>query len=365
MTVIDRPWLFKDDDGLPRFRISWHEETRPAQEPRWPGPRAKKVPQAHDDQTKRLISTYREMYRLEESNVVVPLLEEWKWRDKMHTPAEKQEFLEPLLARVRRDPQAHRGEMIFLLLVCEGVRRGVANRLLGVRTGLDGASPAPDLHRREEARRIAEIERERLHEVTRRAVMEALYRYPANPPRHFFGWLRETVSHRTLDFLKEELTELEAVSHRQEEAEAMQAFLAGFDDLEAPELAEGGGFRRWLFKARPLWGPVRSYLDLQEVRYVCRTAIDRLPRRQREVIDGEFYESLSPEEIAKQQGVARSTVYNSKAQALRNLHDDDCFFMALCGMELVRDSVRKAQLLERHPDGLLPDGRRIVFIDAA
>jgi RNA polymerase sigma factor (sigma-70 family) len=195
--------------------------------------------------------------------------------------------------------------------------------------------------------------------------MEALYRYPASPPDHFFGWLRETVSHRTLDFLKEELSELEAVSHRQDEAEAMQAFLAGFSDLEPPVLAEGGGFPRWLLKARPLWAPVKSYLDLQEVRHVCRTAIDRLPRRQREVIKGEFYESLAPEEIAKQQGVARSTVYNSKAQALRNLHDDDCFFMALCGMELVRDSVRKAQLLEQHPDGRLADGRRIVFIEAA
>jgi hypothetical protein len=34
-------------------------------------------------------------------------------------------------------------------------------------------------------------------------------------------------------------------------------------------------------------------------------------------------------------------------------------------MELVRDSERKAQLLEQHPDGRLKDGRRRVPIEQA
>jgi hypothetical protein len=45
--------------------------------------------------------------------------------------------------------------------------------------------------------------------------------------------------------------------------------------------------------------------------------------------------------------------------------DDDCFFMALCSMRLVRDSERKAQLREKYPDGRLKDGRRIVHINEA
>ena len=70
--------------------------------PHWPGPRRKKEFEPHDDQTKVLIRTIDELYRLPESNTVVPLLEDWKWRDKMETAAEKQRYLEPMLARVSR-----------------------------------------------------------------------------------------------------------------------------------------------------------------------------------------------------------------------------------------------------------------------
>lgn len=94
------------------------------------------------------------------------------------------------------------------------------SRLLGVRSGLDGPSPTPSANRREEAKRVAAIERDRLAEVTRVAVFEAIYRFPSPAPNHLFGWLRETVAHFTLDFLKEELAELETSSLRYREAEA-------------------------------------------------------------------------------------------------------------------------------------------------
>ncbi|MFL5897376.1 MAG: sigma-70 family RNA polymerase sigma factor [Solirubrobacterales bacterium] len=365
MTVIDRPWLFKDDDGMPRFKgAAWYGDGQRVSS-YWPGPRRNKEFEAHDDQTKVLIRTIDELYRLPESNTVVPLLEDWKWRDKMETAADKQRYLEPMLDRVSRAPEKHRGELIFLLLVCESVRRGVAGELLRAHTGLEGPSSTPSAHRRMETRRVHEIERERLMDVTRQAVLEAIYRYPSPPPKHFFGWLRETVAHFTLDFLREELAEIETNSLRAREAEAMQAFLAGFDDVDPPPLGEEGGFKKFYFGARAFYGTVGEYLNLREVRSVCRTAVDRLPRRQREVIDGEFYDGLTPEEIANKQGIERSTVYNSKAHALRNLNNDDCFFMALCGMRLVRDSERKAQLMEKYPEGRLKDGRRIVHIDEA
>jgi hypothetical protein len=60
MTVIDRPWLFKDDDGMPRFRgTMWYGDGQPVS-PHWPGPRRKKEFEPHDDQTKVLIRTIDE-----------------------------------------------------------------------------------------------------------------------------------------------------------------------------------------------------------------------------------------------------------------------------------------------------------------
>jgi RNA polymerase sigma factor (sigma-70 family) len=366
MTVIDRPWLFRDDDGRPRFKTAWREEMRP-RGPRWPGPLPSKEFEAHDPATRKLIEQYSALYRLQHGEVIAPLLDSWKWMDKMASVAEKQRFLEPLLLKVKREPERSEATLVFLLLVCEGIRRGVAKELLAARAGLEPNGPAPSWHRREETRRLEEIERDRVYEVTREATLEAIYRYPSPSPRHFFGWLRETVAHRSLTFLKKELSELETAVYRVAEAEAMQALLAGLDDAEPPDLGDGAGMAAWRVRLRPLplYEAVYSFWQLNQVRSICRTALDRLPPGQRAVIEAQFYEGMEPQEIADERGVARSTVYNLKAQGLRSLHDDDCFFMALCGMRLVRDSARRDVLLHRYPDGHLPDGRRLVVIDAA
>lgn len=365
MTVIDRPWLFRDDDGRPRFRTSWHEETEGVE--RWQGPIARKAFVAHDRGTLALIQRYEELERLRHGKVVGSLLEEWKWRDSMHSPAEKQRFLEPLIQRVKGDPTTNEGPLIFLLLVCEGVRRGVAKELLAARSGLEGPSVAPAFHHREETRRIRDIERERLFDVTRMAVLEALYRYPSPPPTNFFGWLRETVAHRTLDFLSGELSELRTSSLVGTDAEVMQAYLSGLEVAAPPVLADDHGLARWRRRVgvRPLYEAVEKFWRLDGVRDACRTAVDRLPRSQRSVIEAHFYEGALAEDIAAERGVSRSTIYNTKAQALVAMRGDDCFFAALCGLRVVRDKVRERELHERYPQGRLPDGRRIVWIDQA
>lgn len=363
MTVIDRPWLYRDDDGSPRFKTSWHEESKPV--PYWPGPAKKKAFEPHDAQTIKLIERFDELARLEHGEMVAKLVEEWQWLDHMGGIAEKQKFLEPLIVSVRRDPTKNEATAIFLLLVCEGIRCGVARELIAARSGLEGSSTSSIWHRREEARRVNDIERDRLHDVTRHAVVEALYKYPSSSPAPFFGWLRETVAHRTLDFLGGELAEIEIATHRLEEGEAIQAVLAGLEGIEAPAATERPGYRRWERRMLPLYPAVAKFSEIAGVRRVCRTAVDRLPAKQRMVIEKHFYDGLEPQQIAEESGVARSTVYNHKAQALHNLHEDDCFFMALCGLRVVRDSARRAKLIERYPDGHRPDGRRMVYIDAA
>ena len=80
MTVIDRPWLFKDDDGLPRFRgAAWYGDAVPIAQSCWPGPRAKKEFEPHDAQTRSLMRTVDELYRLPESSAVVPMLEDCRY----------------------------------------------------------------------------------------------------------------------------------------------------------------------------------------------------------------------------------------------------------------------------------------------
>ncbi len=46
------------------------------------------------------------------------------------------------------------------------------------------------------------------------------------------------------------------------------------------------------------------------------------------------------------------------------MHADDVFFSALHGMSVVRDQARAQRLAETYPDGVMPDGRRIVVIAA-
>jgi hypothetical protein len=123
---------------------------------------------------------------------------------------------EPLIERVRRDPEKNEATVIFVLLVSEGTRRGVARELVAARSGLEGLSTPPGCHRREEAKRVNDIERDRLHDITRQAVVEALYKYPSSSPPHLFGWLRETIAHRTLGFLGGELAEIEIATGRRQ-----------------------------------------------------------------------------------------------------------------------------------------------------
>lgn len=119
MTVIDRPWLFKDDDGMPRFRgTAWYGDPQRVAEPTWPGPRRqKKAFEPHDGQTRALMRLYEDMYRFQESGVVVPLLEGWKWREKMESVADKQAYLEPIIDRARRAPEKVPGR-VHLLAAC-------------------------------------------------------------------------------------------------------------------------------------------------------------------------------------------------------------------------------------------------------
>ncbi len=83
------------------------------------------------------------------------------------------------------------------------------------------------------------------------------------------------------------------------------------------------------------------------------------------MIDGLFFQERTPEDLAQLRGCTRSTTYNNKAKAARNMEQDDCFYAALFRLGILRDQARAAEIKRRYPDGRHPSGRRIVLIDEA
>lgn len=214
---------------------------------------------------------------------------------------------------------------------------------------------------------VRDIDKQALYDVTRSAALEAILRYPSPAPKKFFPWLRETIAHRTLDHLRGELAQVETTCETAAEAAAVQAALAGFEDVEAPAMRQAAGMRAWRqrIELRSVYEIVDEFFDESAVREACTAAVGRLPRRQSEVIDGLFFGGQTAADLAAARDVSRSTIYNTESQAKRKLHDDDCFFSALYRLGIVRDRARAKSLSERFPDGRLPDGRRIVHIDLA
>jgi DNA-directed RNA polymerase specialized sigma24 family protein len=330
-------------------------------------PARRKSFDAHDAQTAALIRRVVDLERLPHGEHVGRLLEEWRWIDKMKGGAEKQSFLEPKIDAVRRDPQANEHLVIFLMLVFEPVRRSVSKAFVDAHSGLAPRSKDVNWSNRAEAKMIWRIERESLYDVTREAALEAVFRYPTPPPDFFFPWLRETIAHRALDKLRGDLPEAETAGVIGVEAAAMQDALAGFEDIDGPRLRDTGGFRAWRnrIQMRDVFEVVEEFFSHDPVRAACRAAVGRLPRAEREVIDGFFYEEMTVQQLAERRAVATSTIYNQKAKAQSTLGRDDVFFSALHALNRVRDEARVKELANRFPDGRLPDGRRRVVIKSA
>jgi DNA-directed RNA polymerase specialized sigma24 family protein len=329
-------------------------------------PARRKAFEPHDAQTRALIRRLQELERLPHGEEVSALLDKWQWVDRMNTAEQKQRFLEPMIQAARRDPASNEHLLIFLMLVFEPVRRSVSKAFVSAHFGMSPQARDVNWANREEARLIHVVERERLYDVTREAALEAVFRYPSDPPERFFPWLRETIAHRALDQLRGELPEAETCGASVPEAEAMQAALAGFEGVDAPAMRDRRGLAEWRvrIRMRDVFDVVEQFFAHDPVREACKTAVGRLPRVQREVINRYFFDEESVPDIAESRDASRSTIYNHKAVAQKAMHADDVFFSALHGMSIVRDRARAQRLAETYPDGVMPDGRRIVVIAA-
>jgi RNA polymerase sigma factor (sigma-70 family) len=319
-------------------------------------------------QTRALERRYRELETLPHGHAVIERLEEWRWPQSGWSAADKQRYLEPLIAQVGRDPQGHGDLLLFLLIVFEPVRRGVSAAFRRARAGLEPKVQDLSFARRGEAKLLAHIERQRLEDVTREGILTAIVNYPTKSPSALFGWLRDTVAHRALDQLRDELPQITDGSLDAPEARTVGCFLDLLPDLDAPPIDPDSPTTRVVVgDMRRLYEVVDEFFDHQPVRDACHKAIDRLPRRQGEVIRALYFNEIDAATIASLRGVTKSTIKNTHAHARKNLHDDDSFFSRLWALGIVRDKARALEIERRFPGGLMPDGRRRIVIteDAA
>lgn len=318
-------------------------------------------------ETRALIRRYAELDALPNGEQIRQRLDEWKWPWAQRSAADKQRFLEPLIASVRRDRTANEDALVFLLIVFEPTRRGVSAAFRRARAGLEPALRDVSFTNRAETKNLRYIERERLEDVTRTGVLSAILNYPGKPPRSLFGWLRETIAHRALDELRGELPEI-AERLDAPEAQATAVFLDLLPNLDVPALDGEVGMRRQLHftDVRRLYGVVDEFYDHEPIREACLGAIDRLPRRQGQVIEALYLHEIKAATLATSRKVSRSTIDNHHAQAKVTMAADDGFFLRLSALGIVRDAARAADIQRRYPEGRMPDGRRrIVITDAA
>lgn len=330
--------------------------------PRQGGPKF----EAHDPQTQALIDEHKRLETLKYGPSVLGRLDEWRWMDRMRAPEEKQRFLEPLIEMVRHDPEAHQDVLVFLLIVFEPIRRGVSSRFVRAHGGIQRPTPI-DWRDRIQARTVQEIERQTMFDVTREAIFQAIFLYPTPSPDRLFPWFRAVASRYALVQLKRDLTNDET-GLGGAEAEALQLALADLDQASAPEMRDDAvGLRRWRQRLdlRGLYEVAGEFYRDGDIATACREAIGRLPRVQGEVIEALFFRDQTADQLAIARKVSRSTVYNSSLKARNNTAGDDCFYIALYQLGVLRDRTRAAEITAKYPSGKLPDGRRIVAIDQA
>jgi RNA polymerase sigma factor (sigma-70 family) len=305
-------------------------------------------PHAHDRDTFRLINQRKDLDKLSEAAYVVPALDEWKHWTKMNDWESRNLKLEELIGKLRRR-EATRGEVQFLIAVCRPAWAGVAASLRRY-GGIDADPGAAGIHQREGVERANELDREELDGVIQSALLEALVSCPRKFPRRFFPWLKVTLSHKALDYVRADLTEHDTLLPHDDGIRSVLDRVLGVDGHETVQALfrsrGSSGYSQWIrtMDLPALFELAEEYATYAKVGSACRRAVDRLPERQRQVVQNHYYEEMTQAEIAEANGLADSSVRNSHSGALQNLRRDDDLFQVLEAVGKVRDRARREAL---------------------
>ena len=304
-------------------------------------------PHGHDDKTFRLINQRKELDQLPHAGFVVPALDEWKHWTKMNDWDSRNRLLEQLTEKLRRK-EASPGEIQLLLVVCRPTWAAVAASLRRY-GGVDLTDGAGGRFSREEAKRVNELDRAEIDQVIQHALLDALRSCPRPFPRRFFAWLKEVLAYRALDHVRAELGEHGATLPEDTEIkDLLDSMLRDERARRASFFAQPAapGYSQWLrtFDVPKIFELAEEYAPYARTRTACERAVDRLPDRQRQVIQAHYFEATPQAQFAKHHGIAASTVRNTHRGALTNLRRDDELFQTLETVGKVRDEARRLQL---------------------
>jgi DNA-directed RNA polymerase specialized sigma24 family protein len=87
-----------------------------------------------------------------------------------------------------------------------------------------------------------------------------------------------------------------------------------------------------------------EYATCARTRSACERAVDRLPSRQRQVVQGYYFEAMTQPELAARHGVADGTIRNTHVGALQNLRRGNEVFDVLEAVGKVRGYARRLEL---------------------
>lgn len=305
-------------------------------------------PHAHDRDTFRLINQRKDLDQLPGAADVVPALDEWKHWTKMNDWESRNRKLEELIGRLRRK-EATSAEIQFLVTVCRPVWASVAASLRRY-GGIDADPGAAGIHQREGVARANELDREELDGVIQSALMKAFVDCPREFPRRFFPWLKKTLSHRALDYVLADLTEHDSRLPHDDGIRVVLDRVLGGEGRETGEAffrsPGSAGHSQWIrtLDLAAIFELAEEYASYARVGSACRRAVDRLPDRQRQVVQNHYYEEMAQADIAAASGLSDSTVRNTHSGALKNLRRDDDLFQVLEAAGIVRDRARREAL---------------------
>jgi hypothetical protein len=162
-------------------------------------------PHAHDQATFRLISERRHLDTLDGAEVVVPLIDQWKYWAKMNDWDSRNRVLQDLIAKFRRR-ETSEAELTFLIVVCRPTWRAVARKLHNY-GGVETDANADGRTQQNAARRAIDLDRQELDQVVQSALLNAFENCPRPFPGRFFLWLKETLAWRALEHVQADLRE--------------------------------------------------------------------------------------------------------------------------------------------------------------